>query len=103
MFVPREEEVGVECRDRVEVGLGGVLDVCAETAREEGGHKSLGCLCHDVVVEVLYFFKVMMGVCLTGRLGVSYLPARRRLFITHRQSLVNASDFAMYYTSPQLT
>lgn len=56
MFVPGEEEVGIECRDSIEVGLGGVLNVGAEAACEEGGHKSLGCLCHDVVVKVLYFF-----------------------------------------------
>jgi hypothetical protein len=55
MFVPREEEVGAECRDCVEVGLSGVLNVGAEAACEEGGHESLGCLCHDMVMEVLFY------------------------------------------------
>jgi hypothetical protein len=54
MFVPWEEEVSIECRDGIEVSLGGVFDISAEAAREEGDYECLGCLCHDVVMEVLF-------------------------------------------------
>jgi len=52
VFVPRDE-VGIERWDSIEVGLGCMFDIGAEAARKEGDHKRLGCLCYDVIVEVL--------------------------------------------------
>jgi hypothetical protein len=54
VFVAWDEERDVERRDRVEVCLGGVFGVGAKAAHEEGGYEGLGCLCYDMVEEVLF-------------------------------------------------